>query len=170
MIEEGILKHLQVDHYGEYNPEELGPPKPVSLVEYRRRKDRGKWAERQLVQDLTSKGYIARRSALSGIGRLYPDVEATKRGRYAAFEVKSTNIDFREGALAVFVKGSQLKKLKDALTFIAPFDGIERIACIAVKFNRERTKSDWIFYRLSEEDYKREFIKFTPSTQSNWQP
>lgn len=140
----------------------------LSPQESRRRKGRGKYGERGLVQLLKEKGYNARRSAASGIGRMYPDVEATWSGPnreslYLAIEVKTGHTKY------IRVKRQQLLKLRDATSFFAG-TCIGTMEVVAVRFTKERVNTPWIFYQLKPEDFEKSGLTFRPSDQSSWEP
>ena len=136
--------------------------------ESRRRKGRGKYGERQLVELLKERGWNARRSAASGIGRLFADVDAVWAGPgreslYVAFEVKTGHTKY------IRVKGEQLLKLREATSF---FKGtcIGTQEVVAVRFTKERVNTPWIFYQLKPEDFEKSGLTFRPTDTSDWEP
>lgn len=135
--------------------------------ESRRRKWRGKRHERELVEFLKSRNYSARRSAASGIGRSFPDVEAVwgngSAGLYVAFEVKSGHTKY------IRVKREQVLKLREATSFFkGTCMGTQEV--VAVAFSHQGKSSSWIFYQVKPGDYEKKGLIFRPDTPSTWEP
>ena len=126
-----------------------------------RRKSRGKSAELELVHLLEKYGYGARRSAASGVGGWVSDVEATKEGIWLAIEVKSSRRGY------AIIPHHQLEKIRQDLAF-AGKSGIPTLGICAAKF--PHCEPPWCFYKLSPEDYSKEFIKIRRGQGSNWTP
>lgn len=165
----------------------------LSAKSSRRRKWRGKRRELELVKLLTNHSWNSKRSAMSGPGRLDPDVTAVKRHRLAVFEVKSSQKKWTK------VNRRQVDGLRQALQFYAPLcPNIKSAAVVAIKFPFKK----WIFIKLKPEDldknarvieekltqlksreineydfrrrrasiFQEAFITIKPSTRSNWRP
>lgn len=94
--------------------------------ESRRRRKRGKNAELDLVQVLQQAGWQCKRSAMSGLGRNSPDVEATKESCHVAIEVKSARTKRSH------VNLRQISKLADSLDFYGHYPN--KVALAAFKF------------------------------------
>ena len=124
-----------------------------------KRKSRGKKGELALVHFLQTKGWAAHRSAMSGIGRMTADVEATSFMHLLEVEVKTARTAY------VKIRQGQLLKLYDALAFHHGTNPDARgIACCVVMF----AKQDWIWYKLQQDDWIKPFLLFRRTDQSNF--
>lgn len=124
--------------------------KPGSLKHW---KQRGYHAERQLVKLLRSRGWLAIRIPVSGPGKEYPDILATKGVMVAAVEVKK-----RDGKI-VYIEEDQVQRLFNFLNMFEPYKA--RVAIIAARFGRR-----WVFKKIEAP----EKIIISEESESNWSP